>query len=94
MAAFIIICILLVLSLVCSEALYVYSDMKGYAADIWEETIFYLKENPGITCTIKNVQRIGWNTPELTLEVVSPDLTVDTVYINMNDFQNLWMKIQ
>ena len=94
MAAFIIICILLVLSLVCSEALYVYSDMKGYAADIWEETIFYLKENPGITCIIQSVQRTGWNTPELTLEVTYPDFTVDTVYINMNDFQNLWMKIQ
>lgn len=93
MTAFIILCFLLLLSLYFSECMMTYNDMKNYAIDITEKNVFYLKENPAYNCIITDIQRVGWETPVLTIEVQYNHEPWKILQINMTDFQNKWMKM-
>lgn len=67
-------------------------QLSQYSQDILDETLFYLKSNPVITCKILAVHRTGYEKPNMTLEVTYPDKSVGELITPMTEFQKLWVK--
>jgi hypothetical protein len=69
-----------------------HQQLSQYSQDILDESLFYLKSNPIITCKILAVHRTGYNKPNMTIEVTYPDKSVGELITPMTEFQNLWTK--
>ena len=74
------------------EGLTTHQQLSQYAQEILEETRFYFKSNPAITCKIIAVSRQGFEKPNVTLEVTYPDKSVGELITPMTEFQKLWIK--
>lgn len=74
------------------EGLSTHKQLNHYSQDILDETLFYLKSNPVITCKILAVHRTGYEKPNMTIEVTYPDKSVGELITPMTEFQNLWTK--
>lgn len=75
------------------EATATYNNMKDYAQDISDETVFYFKSNPVITCKILAVHRQGYEKPNMTLEITYPDKSVGEFVTPLSEFENLWNRL-
>lgn len=69
-----------------------HQQLSQYSQDILDESLFYLKSNPIITCKILAVHRTGYAKPNMTIEVTYPDKSVGELITPMTEFQNLWTK--
>lgn len=74
------------------EGISTHQQLSYYSQDILDETLFYLKSNPIITCKILAVHKTGYEKPNMTLEVTYPDKSVGELITPMTEFQHLWVK--
>ena len=74
------------------EGLTTHQQLSQYAQEILEETKFYFKSNPAITCKIIAVSRQGFDNPIMTLEVTYTDNNTGELITPMAEFQKLWIK--
>ena len=81
-----------IILLAVKEGISTHQQLSQYAPDIQDETLFYLKSNPIITCKILAVHRTGYKKPNMTIEVTYPDKSVGELITPMTEFQRLWIK--
>lgn len=82
-----------IITLAIVEPLYNYKHMTQYAEDINKATVYYVKSNPAITCTINNITRTGYKKPNVTLTVTYPDKSVGELLMPLSEFENIWERI-
>ena len=81
-----------IILLALAEGLSTHQQLSQYSQDILDESLFYLKSNPIITCKILAVHKTGYEKPNVTIEVTYPDKSVGELITPMTEFQNLWTK--
>ena len=74
------------------EGFSTHQQLSQYSQDILDETNYYFKSNPVITCKILAVSRTGYEKPNMTLEITYPDKSVGELITPMTEFQQLWVK--
>lgn len=81
---------IIVLALV--EGISTHQQLSYYSQDIQDETTYYLKSNPIITCKILAVYKTGYKKPNMTIEVTYPDKSVGELITPISEFRHLWAK--
>ena len=71
-----------------------WTAIMGASEHIQNETAFYCKARPEITCRITEINLIGYSKPKATLEVTYPDKSVCEIITTLGEFNNLWAPIE
>lgn len=85
--------LLVLLLLVYSGPVQAWIDIMHASEHIQNNTVFYCKASPQITCTVQEINLIGYSKPKVTLQVTYSDNNTSELITTLGEFKKLWLPL-
>ena len=70
-----------------------WSDIMNASEYIQNNTVFYCKASPQITCTVREIDKLGCSNPKMTLQVTYSDNNTSELITTLGVFKKLWLPL-
>jgi hypothetical protein len=85
--------LLVLLLLVYSGPVQAWIDIMHASEHIQNGTVFYCKASPQVTCTVREIDKLGYLQSKMTLQVTYSDNNTSELITTLKAFQKLWIHI-
>ena len=85
--------LLALLRLVYSGPIQAWIDIMHASEHVQNNTVFYCKASPQITCTVREIDKLGCSNPKVTLQVTYSDNNTSGLITTLGVFKKLWLPL-
>ena len=85
--------LLALMLLVYSGPVQAWIDIMHASEHIQNNTVFYCKASPHITCTVTEINLIGYSKPKVTLQVTYSDNNTSELITTLGEFNKVWLPL-
>lgn len=89
----IVVSLLVLLLLVYSEPIQAWTDIMHASEHVQNNTVFYCKASPQITCTVREIDKLGYSNPKMMLQVTYSDNNTSELITTLGVFKKLWLPL-
>ena len=68
-------------------------DITHASEHVQNNTVFYCKASPQITCTVREIDKLGHLQPKMTLQVTYSDNNTSELITTLGVFKKLWLPL-